>query len=372
MPEANLFEEANRQLSICNACRYCEGLCPVFPALEARRSFDAGDIRYLANLCHDCRACHDACMFTEPHEFAINIPKLTSTVRLESYEHWSWPRFLAQSFADTPKGILLGVGAALIVLLSALLLIPWNHLFGPHGGPGGFYQVVSYVAMIVPAVTLVLLGSAIWLQGGVRFWTESESLLSKPATGLGPLFRALRDSATTRYLSGGGPGCIYPGKAPSQYRRIFHTLVVWGFLSDLISTTLAFIYQDFLGMQPPYALISCPVIFGTAGGVALVIGTGGLVVFKLRSDRSQAADKAYSLDYAFLVFLGLAACTGLMLLICRFTVVMGSVLILHLAMVAALFITAPYGKFVHFVYRGLALVRYQVEIQGAPHADGHE
>jgi len=372
MQEANLFEEANRQLTICNACRYCEGLCPMFPALEARRSFDAPDIRYLANLCHDCRACHDACMFTEPHEFAINIPKLTSTVRMESYEHWSWPRFLSRSFADTQKGILLGVGAALIVLFSTLLLIPSSHLFGLHRGPGGFYQVVSYAAMIVPAIALVFLGSAIWLQGGVRFWTESDSSLSKPATGLGPLFRALRDSATTKYLGGGGAGCIYAGEVPSQWRRVFHTLVVWGFLSDLISTTLAFIYQDFLGMQPPYALTSCPVIFGTAGGIALVIGTAGLVVFKLRSDRSQAADKAYSLDYAFLVFLGLAASTGLLLLICRSTSAMGSILILHLAMVAALFITAPYGKFVHFVYRGLALVRYQIEIQGAQNSNGHK
>jgi citrate/tricarballylate utilization protein len=372
MPEANLFEEANRQLTICNACRYCEGLCPVFPALEARRSFDSGDIRYLANLCHDCRACYEACMFTEPHEFAINIPKLTSTVRLESFEHWSWPRFLARSFVETPKGILLGVGAALAVLLSAILLVPRSHLVGLHRGPGSFYQIVSYVAMIVPAVTLVFLGSAIWLRGGVRFWSESDSLLSKPATGLGPLFRALRDSATTKYLGGGGPGCTYPSAAPSQLRRIFHTLVVWGFLSDLISTTLAFIDQDFFGIQPPYALMSGPVIFGTAGGIALVIGTGGLVVIKMRSGRWLAADNANSLDYAFLVFLGLAACTGLVLLICRSTIAMGSILILHLAAVAALFITAPYGKFVHFVYRGLALIRYQIEIQGAPHAGRRE
>ena len=28
-----------RQMSICNACRYCEGYCAVFPAMELRRTF---------------------------------------------------------------------------------------------------------------------------------------------------------------------------------------------------------------------------------------------------------------------------------------------------------------------------------------------
>ena len=31
-------------MTICNACRYCEGLCAVFPAMEMRRTFAAGDL----------------------------------------------------------------------------------------------------------------------------------------------------------------------------------------------------------------------------------------------------------------------------------------------------------------------------------------
>ena len=41
-------------MEICNACRYCEGFCPVFPAMEQRRAFSDGDLGYLANLCHNC------------------------------------------------------------------------------------------------------------------------------------------------------------------------------------------------------------------------------------------------------------------------------------------------------------------------------
>ena len=59
-PLTGLFAEADRQLTICNACRYCEGYCAVFPALERRRELTGGDITHLADLCHDCRDCFTA------------------------------------------------------------------------------------------------------------------------------------------------------------------------------------------------------------------------------------------------------------------------------------------------------------------------
>lgn len=46
------LEEAARLMTVCNSCRYCEGLCAVFPAMEMRRAFSAGDLNYLSNLCH--------------------------------------------------------------------------------------------------------------------------------------------------------------------------------------------------------------------------------------------------------------------------------------------------------------------------------
>jgi citrate/tricarballylate utilization protein len=372
MAELELFAEANRQLTICNACRYCEGLCPVFPAMEVRNVFRNDDIRYLANLCHDCRACEQACMFVEPHEFAITFPKIMSEVRMESYEHFSWPGFLAKSFSDTPKGVILGLLASAIVFAVAFFTIPHSVLFAAHTEMGSFYHVVPYVAMVAPAILLFIHGWIIWLQGAVRFWGEGkDGPIDRTLKGIGPLFRALADSFTVKYLGGGGAGCAYPSSKPSQARRLFHALVYYGFMADLVSTTLAFIYQDILRIMPPYALTSLPVLFGAVGGVALVVGTCGLLVFKMRSDKGQAADKAYGLDYAFLVFLGLSAVTGLALLVMRSTGAMGTLLIVHLATVAGLFITAPYGKFVHFVYRVSALVRYSLEAQNVKPSGGH-
>ena len=56
-PSTTTLQEADRLMTICNACRYCEGLCAVFPAMELRKTFSAGDLNYLANLCHGCGAC---------------------------------------------------------------------------------------------------------------------------------------------------------------------------------------------------------------------------------------------------------------------------------------------------------------------------
>lgn len=373
MAELDLFAEANRQLIICNACRYCEGLCPVFPAMEIRKTFTPQDIRYLANLCHDCRACEQACMFTPPHEFGITFPKIMSEVRMESYEHWSWPAFLAKSFSTTSKGVILGLLAMLAVIITAFVMIPRSTLFAVHTEQNSIYHIVPYVVMIVPAIFLVFYGGCIWLQGSVRFWSEGDEsdLLKNSPKGIGPVIKALWASAIARYLGGGGAGCSYPTAKPSQARRLFHQMTVYGFLCDLISTTLAFIYQDLLHIDPPYALTSLPVLFGVVGGILLVIGVTGLIYFKVVSDKKQSADNAYSLDYAFLIFLLLCAATGLLLLILRDSSMMGTMLILHLATVAGLFITAPYGKFVHFVYRIFALIRYMVESQGAQPQGGH-
>jgi citrate/tricarballylate utilization protein len=360
MPGLDAIEEAARQLNICNACRYCEGYCPVFRAIETRRDFKQGDVFYLANLCHDCRACHYACMYTPPHEFAINIPRILAESRIESYRHWSWPAFLKAAFKNRGVTTYLAVGVAAIVCVLALVFIPFGNLFAVHLGSGAFYEVVPYLTMVAGALILFVYGIAIWLRGGAQFWTAT-SATSRAPGGLKTLAAALVEVLGLRYLKGGGPGCFYPDERPSSVRRIYHSLTFWGFLSDFVATSLAAVYQDVFHQLPPYELASAPVVFGSVGGVALIVGTGGLIWTKLRSDREPSGAGASGMDYIFLVTLGLTALTGMLTLILRATAAMGSVLILHLACVAALFGTAPYGKFVHAVYRTLAIVRYEME-----------
>jgi len=99
IPVLNLQEsEVERQMTICNACRYCEGFCAVFPAMTRRLEFAQADIHYLANLCHNCGACLSACQYAAPHEFAVNVPKAMAKVRLDTYVEYAWPKALGKLY----------------------------------------------------------------------------------------------------------------------------------------------------------------------------------------------------------------------------------------------------------------------------------
>jgi citrate/tricarballylate utilization protein len=371
MPGDDLVEEASRQLTICNACRYCEGYCPVFPAIEVRREFGKGDVFLLANLCHDCRACYYACMYSPPHEFAVNLPQIMSEVRLESYKAWSWPSPLAGCFRDIRKGIILAsLSIGLIMALALTLVVPVK-LFAVHLGPGSFYTVVPFLAMLLPALGLTLYGGAVWMFGAVRFWKHTEGELPCQM-GFRVLAQTAADILNLKWLRGGGRGCYYPKAHASQTRRLYHSLVYYGFLSATVSTSLAAIYQDILHKLPPYSLTSAPVLFGTIGGVAIIVGVAGLLVLNATSDPKPAYSPSLGLDYLFLIILGLTALSGMFTLLFRESSAMGLILTFHLGLVAALFITVPYGKLVHALYRSLAILRHHLQ-QLQPHrnARGH-
>src|SRR5439155_19685649 len=106
---------------------------------------------------------------------------------------------------------------------------------------------------------------------------------------------------------------------------------------------------------------SVPVLLGTVGGIGLLIGPVGLLWLKRVRDPALSDAAQTGMDVGFLVLLFLISITGLMLLALRETAAMGALLAAHLAVVMALFIMLPYGKFVHVVYRFAALVRYHLE-----------
>ncbi|MCH8267653.1 MAG: tricarballylate utilization protein TcuB, partial [Acidobacteria bacterium] len=127
------------------------------------------------------------------------------------------------------------------------------------------------------------------------------------------------------------------------------------------ATTVAAVYHNFFGWEAPYPLLSAPVILGSAGGVGLLIGPVGLLWLKSVRNPSLSDRRQTVMDVAFLALLFLTSLTGFGLLALRETAAMGVMLAVHLGIVMALFLTLPYGKFVHAIYRFAALVRNALE-----------
>ncbi|MES9944545.1 MAG: tricarballylate utilization 4Fe-4S protein TcuB [Candidatus Thiodiazotropha sp.] len=361
--ETTAIREARRVMEVCNACRYCEGYCAVFPAMELRRQFSSGDLHYLANLCHSCRSCYYACQYAAPHPFDLNPPRALAEVRAETYQQYAWPKRFAGLLSRNGVivSLVISLSIALLLLLAGLLLSPQS-LFGTHTGSGAFYAVIPYEAMVYPASAIFLFGLVAMFIGFRRFWALSDhSLVTKDGW-----LQALKDVATLRYLGNDGAGCSYPDMAFSNARRHFHQLVMYGFLLCFAATAVATLYDHLFNWQAPYDYLSIPVVLGTLGGLGLVIGCSGLFWLKFIADPVPGAPNMLGMDVAFILLLFAVALSGLLLLALRETAVMGLLLVLHLGFVLGFFLLLPYSKFVHAIYRLAALIRYAIERREAP------
>ncbi|MBL8482559.1 MAG: tricarballylate utilization 4Fe-4S protein TcuB [Rhodocyclaceae bacterium] len=348
--------EVGRIMKICNACRYCEGFCAVFPAMTRRLEFGKADIHYLANLCHNCGACLHACQYAPPHDFAVNVPQAMARVRGETYASYAWP----QAFGGLYKNNGLTVALALAGSLALFLVLALNFAGGIAHAPlsGNFYA-------IFPHDTLALLFGAVFAYAvlalglGVRkFWREvSPGSFSGAATA-----EAAGDVLQLKYLDGGhGMGCNNADDAFTLLRRRFHHFTFYGFMLCFAATCVATLYHYLFGLHAPYALGSLPVLLGSVGGIGLLIGPAGLFWLNFKRHPLHGDAEQKPMDRGFIALLFLTSLTGLLLLALRDGPAMGLLLAIHLGVVMALFLTLPYGKFAHGVFRTAALLKWSIE-----------
>ncbi len=352
--------EVARQLTICNACRYCEGFCAVFPAMTRRLAFPQADVHYLANLCHNCGACLHACQYAPPHEFAVNVPQAMARVRRQTYSDYAWPPAFGALYRRNGLTLALALAVSLAGFLAAAAA-QQGPLWAAQPN-GEFYRIFPHntlVALFAPVFVFVVLALAM----GVRsFWRAVLPATGGTATGGQAAAEATHDVLRLKYLDGGhGDGCHEADDAPTHARRRCHHLVFYGFLLCFASTSLGTVYHYLFGWQAPYDLPSLPKLLGAVGGVGIVIGAAGLWRLN-RARHPMHGDPAQQpADLAFIALLFLVAASGLALWLARATPALAVLLCLHLGAVLALFATLPYGKFAHGVFRSAALLRYAVE-----------
>ena len=349
--------EVARQMQICNACRYCEGFCAVFPAMARRLQFDnKADLNYLANLCHNCGACLHACQYAPPHEFMVNVPQAMAKVRMETYTDFAWPASLGKLYKNNGLTLSLATAFGLALFLVLTVMSTGKLLHEPLAG--NFYAIFPHNTLAL--MFGVVFGFAVLALGiGVkRFWSEiTPGQASGEAIG-----EAAHNALKLKYLDGGhGDGCNDEDDRFTLRRRRFHHLTFYGFMLCFASTSVATLYHYVLGLQAPYAYTSLPVILGTVGGIGLLIGPAGLLWLNLKRSALHGDAAQKPMDRGFISLLFLTSLTGLALLIWRDTSAMALLLAIHLGIVMALFLTLPYGKFAHGIYRSAALLKWSIE-----------
>ncbi len=351
--------EAQRVLQICNACRYCEGFCAVFPAMARRLEFPKADIHYLANLCHNCGACLHSCQYASPHEFAVNVPRAMAQVRGKTYADYAWPAALGKLYERNGLAVALASAAGLALFL--VLAVGLNGSLWNAPIAGNFYAVFPHqlmVGLFVPVFGFVCMALGL---GVIRFWRDvslgASGRVSARAAG-----EALRNATTLKYLDGGhGEGCNDADNRFTLWRRRFHHATFYGFMLCFAATSVATLYHYALGCQAPYAFMSLPVLLGSVGGVGLLVGPLGLGWLNVKRHAQHADLTQQAMDYGLIALLFFTSLTGLALLWLRGTGAMALLLAIHLGVVLALFLTMPYGKFAHGVFRSAALLKWAVE-----------
>lgn len=365
-PEA----EVARQLQICNACRYCEGFCAVFPAMTRRLEFGQADIHYLANLCHNCGACLHACQYAPPHEFAVNVPQAMALVRVQTYSDYAWPPALGALYKRNGLTLSLALAAGLALFLMLTVSMKGSLFLAPL--PGSFYAIFPHnllVMMFAPVFlfAVLALGLGVW-----RFWREvTPAIRGAAVSGASSVevkvtraaaMEATVDVLSLKYLDGGhGEGCNNADDEYTLSRRRAHHLTFYGFLLCFAATSVATLYHYVWGWTAPYDLPSLPKLLGVAGGLSLLAGTAGL--FKLNLQRNplhgDAAQKP--MDRGFIALLFFISLSGMALWLARGTSALPALLAVHLGVVMALFATLPYGKFAHGIFRSAALLKWAIE-----------
>ena len=346
--QSDTLHEARRQLEICNACRYCEGYCSVFPQLHSQRALADGDISHIANLCHNCRGCYYACQYTAPHEFNLNIPGTLEEIRRQSWEDYAWPQPFARAFHRS------GVAISVFFILAFAVVFGMMQFLGQAEG-SGFYAVLSHTAMVaifLPAFLFPLVSLAISVR---RFWVD----IKGGSFRLTNILNAARSAGSMKDLSGGhGEGCNFEDEDRFTHaRRYAHQLLMYGFGFCFLSTASGTVLHYGFDWPAPYGFWSPPKLLGVPGGIMMVVGSIWMLVLKLRSDRSLGDAKVWGGDMAFILLLCAVAISGLALYGLGSTPAMPILLALHLGAVLTLFLMTPFSKMAHGFYRLAAMAK---------------
>jgi quinone-modifying oxidoreductase subunit QmoC len=353
------FKRGGENAAKCYQCATCSSVCELAPdnapfprrqvlmaqwGLEDQLMADPGPW-----LCHQCNDCSVRC----PRE--VNPGDMMAAVRAMAVESLSVPKIMGRLTgnirASWPALIFLPI-IFWVVLLGATtgLAIPEVHADMPALEGRFHYEefVPHYLIYGVYTTVTVLIVASMWVSGR-RFWNLIGTNQERSGSFFGALTGVVMDIATHKKFSSCDHGV--------PKRRWGHFLVMWGFVGAAVTSGILVIYMYGLHMYP-LPLDHWVKWLGNISAVALVIG--GVLLFV---NRLKVGDKLVGQTTAFdrfflMTVLGVIG-TGVLTEGFRFVpvpvVVAAAMYVLHLGAVLTLFITVPYSKFAHILYRTLAM-----------------
>jgi citrate/tricarballylate utilization protein len=287
-------------------------------------------------------------------------------VRVQTYADYAWPPALGALYQRQGLMISLALAAALAFFL--VLAVGVNGTLWNAPLAGNFYAIFPHNLMVLMFAPIFLFAVLALSLGVSRFWCDVSPATASNALGEAAI-EATSAALRLKYLDGANQasayqpieGCPNGDDAPTLWRRRFHHLTFYGFMLCFASTSVATLYHYLFNWQAPYGYTSLPVILGTVGGIGLLIGPAGLLWLNLRRHASHGDAAQKPMDRGFIALLFLISLTGLALLVWRDSAAMAVLLAVHLGTVMALFVTLPYGKFAHGIFRSAALLKFTIE-----------
>lgn len=335
----------------CYQCATCSAVCELAPAdapFPRRQMLLAqwGMADQLAAdpavwLCHQCNDCTARC----PRD--ARPGDVLQSIRSLVIERLSFPRFL---------GRLVGNARATWPVLLAVPLLFWIALLGATGHlsvPTGLEAGWAYEDLVphafiygvfFPVAAWVLLAS--WVSGR-RLWQLLGRTQPRRGSLLGALVPVVGEIAAHKRFG----SCD-----TARPRRLGHLLLLWGFVGAAVTSALLIVAMYLQHLQMPLALDHPYKILGNISGAVLVVAAALLVGMRLGD--SSVSGKTSAFDSFFLGIVVTVIATGMAVELARLADAAAfalAVYIVHLGVVLTLFVTFPYSKFAHMLYRTLAM-----------------
>ena len=348
-----LEAEGTGHVSRCYQCATCTSVCELstsefaFPRKQMILA-QWGQVDRLAGdpavwLCHGCADCSERC----PRD--VRPADVLQGIRRAVIRSLAFPRAAGAAVAKA---------RTTWPLLLAVPWLFWIVLLGATGnlripeGPIVYEKMVSHgmlYAVYFPVAGWVTLAAFV---GGSKLWKRLGQAQPRRGSFLSGLGSVLADVALDRSFG----SC---SSEPS--RRTGHLLLFWGFVGAAVTSGLLVVGIYIQGMELPIPLLHPYKILGNLSALALVVGGVQLVVQRYGAGKRAMSSNAF--DHFFLWVVAAVIATGVIIEAGRYflpPVAAYGLYTVHLGVVLTLFLTFPYSKFAHMLYRVLALVHQRM------------